>query len=70
MVKNELEQKLDSLLEKGIITQEEYKKLSEKTKKKSVLAEIAFKTLLTIALTILAAIAIVFGACFKLIPGF
>lgn len=69
MVNQAEKQKLDSLLRKGIITTQEYKKLSENAEKKSVLG-IVFKTLLTIILTILAVIAIVFGVCFILVVGF
>ena len=69
MVNQAEKQKLDSLLRKGIITTQEYKKLSENAEKKSVLG-IVFKTLLTIILTILAVIARVFGVCYILVAGF
>ena len=69
MVNQTEKRKLDSLLRKGVITTQEYKKLLEGTEKKSIVGTI-FKTLLTIILTILAIIAIFFGVCFILVAGF
>ena len=66
MVNQIRKQKLDSLLEKGIITQEEYWKLLRKEcGNKSVPERGNFlKVISTVQLTVLAIIAILFGMCF------
>lgn len=72
MVDQAEKEELDSLLQRGILTQEEYNTLLQNThlenKRPSVIG-VLFKVLLTTVLTILAIIAVLFGVCLALLSG-